>query len=172
MMFRLRIESKLTHEDLCAYWDDRTSAARYAGNDGDLDNVFIAKRKGDRIRLVRKAMNVIDPFATVFWGQLLPLPEGEGKNGSKSVLTGFFGKSVLDYILLAVLVGVDAFVFFYNLAKGSLNTTVIAGCAAFLLVFVLLVIPTKSARERYTDLLDDVARGGKPREETGHDGES
>ncbi|MBO4366087.1 MAG: hypothetical protein J5843_00375 [Clostridia bacterium] len=168
-MFRLRIESKLTHGDLCAYWDDRTSAARYAGNDGDFDNVFVAKRKENRVRLIRKARNVIDPFATVFWGQLLPLQEGEGKKGSKSVLTGFFGKSILDYILLAILFGVDALIFIYNLVNHSLNTTVIAGCAALLILFLVLIIPTKSARERYTELLDDIARGGETPEETADD---
>lgn len=168
-MFRLRKESKLTHAELCAYWDERTSAARYAGNDGELDNVFVAKRNGDRIRLVRKARNLIDPFATVFWGRLQPLPEVRSENGCKSVLTGFFGKSVLDYVVLAILTGIDGFIFFRALLDGTLNTTVIAGCAAFLIVFVLLAVPTKSARDKYTELLDEIARGGRPPEEEPED---
>ena len=173
-MCRIRMTSKLTQEELCAFWDERTSAARYAGNDGDFDNVFVANRKDSRVRLVRKARNLIDPFATVFWGRLLPLTENEeGKEeGDRSVLTGWFGKSVLDYILLALLVGLDAVIFFRNLSDGSLNTTVIAGCAAFLILAVVLAVPTKGARETYSDLLSEIARGGKSADEKPeHDGD-
>lgn len=162
-MFRLTIESPFDSETLCRRWDDRTSVSRFAGNDDEMDNVFMALRKDRKVRLVRKARSALDPFATVFWGKISP----DGPDG-KSGITGFFGKSVLDYILLAVMLGLDVFLFVHNAAGGKLNAGLVTGCIAFLLLLCILAFPMKSARLRYADFMRDIA--GAPPESDSEEG--
>jgi len=149
MLFGFQKTSPFSVSALCERWDDRTSSARFAGNDADMDNVFVAERKGTRVRLVRKARNALDPFATVFRGNIK-------KDGEGSVLEGWFGKSALDYILLALLFGGDVFFFVRGIVLGQLNGGLVAGCLLFLALLVLLAYPTKSARNRYAEFMSDI----------------
>ena len=96
----LSLESKHNASALSSRWDERTSPARFAGNDDVLDMIYFAKRKGNKVFLVRKGSRSLDLFATVFRGQILPRGEG-------SVLQGSFSKRLSAYLLLAVLLVLD-----------------------------------------------------------------
>ena len=89
----LHLESRYSTEQLLARWDERTSLARFAGNDDVLDVIYVASRKKNRVFLIRKARRTLDPFATVFRGRIFPCGDG-------SVLQGSFSKRLFDYILL------------------------------------------------------------------------
>ncbi len=87
----VEIRSGHKREVLESRWDEMTSPARFAGCDDTMDLIFVAKRSGGRVRLVRKARIAHEPFCCVFRGKI-------SGSGSGSVIKGVFTKSVADYI--------------------------------------------------------------------------
>ncbi len=147
----LFLKSRYNEAELAARWDERTSPARFAGNDDLMDAVFVAKRKQNRVILIRKARGSWDPFATVFRGRIVPLPDG-------SAIKGYFTKRLLDYGLLLLLLLADGY-FYYRLQDmGKLGTSASIGCFAFAAILLLLAIPLHVSRRRYRSFLLDIVR--------------
>ena len=83
-------------EELSQRWDDYTSPARFAGSDDTMDLIFVAKRNGNKVQLVRKARTVREPFTCVFRGKIKKTDKG-------SEISGVFTKSFFDYVLVGLL---------------------------------------------------------------------
>ena len=145
----LVLESKATPEQLAQRWDEKTSPARFAGNDELMDNIFIASRKENRVFLIRRASGALDPFATVFRGRIVPC-------GSGSAVKGRFTKRLFDYLLLLLLAVIDGFVYFRALNDGSVSPSVTGLCIAFALLLLLLAVPLPAPRRRYREFLEGI----------------
>ena len=145
----LVLESKATPEQLVRRWDEKTSPARFAGNDALMDNIFIASRKEDRVFLIRRASGALDPFATVFRGRIVSC-------GGGSAIKGRFTKRLFDYLLLLLLAAIDGFIYFRALEEGSVNPSFTGLCIAFALVLLLLACPLRSTRRRYREFLEEI----------------
>lgn len=145
----LVLESKATPEQLAQRWDEKTSPARFAGNDELMDNIFIASRKEDRVFLIRRASGALDPFATVFRGRIVPC-------GSGSAIKGRFSKRLFDYILLLVLAFLDGFVYYRAMADGSVSPSVTGFCIAFAVLLLLIAVPLRAPRRRYREFLEGI----------------
>lgn len=130
-------------------WDERTSPARFAGNDSLMDAVFIATRKGNRVTLIRKASGMHDHFATLFRGRIVAHATG-------SELRGRFGKRLSDYVLLLLLAGLDGFLYWRAVQAGILSHAMSLGFLAFGALLLLLAIPLRSPRKRYRAFLEDI----------------
>lgn len=145
----LSLKSRYSPEQLTARWDERTSPARFAGNDDVLDNIYIASRKKNSVFLIRKARGALDPFATVFRGKILSC-------GAGSELRGRFSKRLFDYILLLLLLALDLFIYERAAVQTALTDGVKYGCAAFAVVLLLLAVPLPSAKRRYRAFLLEI----------------
>ena len=64
----LILESRFSPSELAERWDDRTSPARFAGNDDVMDDIYIARRKDNRVFLIRKGVNSLLHALPVFLG--------------------------------------------------------------------------------------------------------
>ncbi len=148
----LFLESRYSPEQLLARWDERTSPARFAGNDDVLDVIYVASRKKNRVFLIRKARRALDPFTTVFRGKVLPYGEG-------SVLQGSFSKRLFDYLLLLALLALDIFVYQRASASGLATSGFSAGCVLFACLLILLAIPFPRAKKQYLSLLKEITEG-------------
>lgn len=145
----LYLDSCFSPAELTARWDDFTSPARFAGNDGVLDDIFIARRKDNRVYLIRKGRNTLDPFSTVFYGKILSTATG-------SILQGHFRKRFFDYLILVILLLLDVYIAYRGyVAEGfSASTTIVSLVVAVSLI--LLAIPLPPARNRYTAFLKKI----------------
>ncbi|MCH5182820.1 MAG: hypothetical protein J1E00_01465 [Oscillospiraceae bacterium] len=146
----LVLESKFTPEQLTQRWDEKTSPARFAGNDALMDNIFIASRKEDRVFLIRRASGALDPFATVFRGRIVPC-------GGGSAIKGHFTKRLFDYVLLLVLAFLDGFVYYRAMEEGSVSPSVTGFCIAFVVLLLLIAVPLRKPRRRYREFLEEIA---------------
>lgn len=149
----MKIKSGLSLEELVRRWDERTSPQRFAGGDELFDNVFIAERNGEKIKIAYKPKSGPDLFSTVFRGRLI-------KNGERSAISGLFTKAGVDYILACAL----AVVFFAVMKavsdRGAGVTVIYAGCAVFAAVMILFLIPKKSFKKKYLELFEDIVQKG------------
>ena len=149
----LTLKSTLTKQELIARWDDRTAPARFAGNEDLEDNIFMATRKGDKVTLIRKARGAWDPFATIFKGSIL-------SDGEHSVLEGTFGKRTLDYLILIGL-GMLDFLFYFYASPERQTKSMMGFCILFAVVLIVLALPTRSAKKRYRQFLEDITQTEK-----------
>ena len=147
----LSLTSSHSAKKMISRWDERTSPARFAGNDDVLDTVYRAKRKDNRVYLIRQGYSSLDPFTTVFRGKIT-------ENGEGSVLEGWFTKRVFDYVLLAILLILDVAFAVRSYSMGSLTNMGMLGCGIFAAILVLLAVPMPSAKRRYTEFLRDITR--------------
>lgn len=147
----LSLNSSHSQKALLSRWDERTSPARFAGNDDVLDTVYRAKRNGNKVYLIRKGYSSVDPFVTVFRGEIVQSERG-------SVLQGRFTKRVFDYVLILLFLVLDVAFAARSYLMGSMTYTGLAGCALFAAIMILLAIPMPSARKRYTEFLKDITR--------------
>lgn len=147
----LSLKSTHSVSQLIARWDERTSPARFAGNDDVLDTVYRAKREEDRVFLIRKGSSSIDPFTTVFRGKI----SGDGEG---SVLEGKFTKRAFDYVFLALFLVLDIAFALRSYLLGDLTPGGMIGCGIFAALMILLAIPTPWAKKRYTAFLRDITR--------------
>lgn len=147
----LKLCCGLSADKLCEKWDDKTSPSRFAGNDDNMDNIFMANRNGNKVKLVRKARNAMDPFATIFRGKIC-------KDSNGSCIKGYFTKSILDYIIILVLLAFDLYICISSYLSGSLTANIIFGCIAFLAILVLLAVPLKPAKRKYTEFISDITK--------------
>ena len=142
----ITFKSKYSAEELTERWDEFTSDARFAGSDENMDLIFVSKRNGENVRLVRRAKQSRDPFSCIFRGKIV-----SDSNGSK--IKGIFTKSIFDYIVVGLIL---AFLFYIRHLvierMESLNT--INLLLVFAIVFgMLLLYNTRSAKRRYADFI-------------------
>lgn len=147
----LFLKSAYSAERLTVRWDERTSLSRFAGNDELMDNIFVAKRKGDRVILIRKARSAWDPFATVFRGRIVSSDGG-------SAIKGHFTKRLSDYCLLLLLLLADGYFCLRLREMGKLGVSAAAGCLVFAAILLLLAVPLRAPRRRYRTFLKDIVR--------------
>ena len=142
----IKLESDYSKEELLSRWDEYTSAARFAGSDETLDLIFVSKRNGDRIKLIRKSNSVHEPYAAVFRGKI----SGEG---GRSCIKGIFTKSVLDYIFTALIIALAFVVRFYAESRGASLYTANVILAAAIIIGILLLFNYRGTKRRYTDFM-------------------
>jgi hypothetical protein len=144
------LNSSYSSEELIARWDDRLNPARFAGNDDVLDLVFYGKRKGNKVKLMRRSGVSREPLSAIFRGRIVGTAQG-------SELRGFFTKSVIEYIIISVLL---AFVYFiYREVKHrftDISWINIILAAVFILAILSLLRTGKSTKAKYIDFLKDI----------------
>ncbi len=142
----VKFPSDYSAEELSQRWDDYTSPARFAGSDDTMDLIFVAKRNGDKVRLVRKARTVREPFTCVFRGKIKKTEKG-------SEISGIFTKSLFDYILVGLLI---AFMFYLRtivIERGSPLGSVNTLLAVVIIGGLALLINYRSAKRKYAELI-------------------
>lgn len=145
----LFLESRYSPEQLLARWDERTSPARFAGNDDFMDVIYVASRKENRVFLIRKGRRTLDPFATVFCGKVVPCDGG-------SVLQGRFSKRLFDYLILLALLALEIFFYQRAAAGGTVTQAFTVGCVVFACLLLLLAIPLPHTKKRYLGFLKEI----------------
>ena len=142
----VRFPSELSVEELAKNWDEHTSPARFAGSDDTMDLIFVSKRSGESIRLVRKARSAREPFSCVFRGKIKGCEKG-------SEIVGFFTKSIFDYILSLVIIALVVYMRSYVIERGrdlgainAILIVVLAGCA-------LLLYNRRSVKRKYAEFI-------------------
>lgn len=145
----LILESRYSPEQLLARWDERTSPARFAGNDDVLDVIYVAVRKKNRVFLIRKARRTLDPLTTVFRGKIISY-------GSGSALRGNFSKRLFDYLLLLALLALDIFFYHRAFSAGLASDTFSVGCVCFAVLLLFLAIPLPRAKKKYLAFLREI----------------
>ncbi len=142
----IKFTSAFSAEELAERWDDYTSPARFAGNDDTMDLIFMGERNGDKVRLVRKARTVKEPFTCVFRGRIKKQEQG-------SVIEGVFTKSIFDYILVGLLI---AFVFYIRtiiVERGGSLVSVNALLAITIISGIALLFNYRSVKRRYAEFI-------------------
>lgn len=142
----IELGSDYSKEELISRWDDYTSAARFAGSDETLDLIFVSKRSGDRIKLIRKSNSVHEPYAAVFRGRIY------GK-GERSCIKGIFTKTVIDYAFTALIIALAFVVRSYAESRGASLYTANVILAAAIVFGILLLFNYRGTKRRYTDFM-------------------
>ncbi len=144
------LKSSYSPQELIARWDDRLNPARFAGNDDLLDLVFCGKRKGNKIRLMRRSGVSREPLSSIFRGKIVGTAQG-------SEIRGFFTKGVLAYIFVGMLL---AFIFFIYQEVKHRYTDISWLNIALLIIFILEILSLlrtpKGTKEKYIDFLKDI----------------
>ncbi len=137
----MKYKSRYNKEELISRWDELTSPARFAGANAELDWVYIASRKGDRIKLVKKPRASYDPYATVFRGRI-----EAAENGSQ--IRGVYTKGLFDYILTAVIAVVYFGVCAAYLSRVLDKTIplILISVGIIMILFALIPFPGKIAK--------------------------
>lgn len=146
----VEIRSGHKREVLESRWDEMTSPARFAGCDDTMDLIFVAKRSGGRVRLVRKARIAHEPFCCVFRGKI-------SGSGSGSVIKGVFTKSVADYFIVLLITALLFYIRHEVILRGSSQYTINFLIAFWLVAAVMLLYNTKRARGKYIKMLNRIA---------------
>ena len=141
----MRYGSLYSKDELTARWDDITSPARFAGANEQLDWIYNASRKGDRVKLVKKPRAAYDPFATVFRGKI-----------SERKISGVFTKGLFDYIITAAVSGVYFGVCaeYFSRAENRIIPSVFISVG--ILAVLLALIPLPGKRKKYGKLIRKV----------------
>ena len=147
------MKSKLTKRQLAERWDERTSPQRFAGSDDMFDNIFVADRKGDKIKVAFKPRTGTYLFSAVFRGRITEDEEG-------SAITGKYTKSDADYVIAGILVIIFTAVLkaLYDRGIGAIKIYIgMLICAAVLFVFL---VPKRGAIKKYRELFKDITQNG------------
>ena len=142
----VKFPSDLSAEKLSENWNEHTSPARFAGSDDTMDLIFMSKRKGDSVRLVRKARSAHEPFSCVFRGKIK-------SNGNGSEIVGVFTKSIFDYLFTIALVALVFYMRSYVIERsqdlGAINViliVVLVSCA-------LLLYNRRATKRKYAEFI-------------------
>lgn len=146
----IRLDSPKSHDELIKDFDERTSEARFAGNDAVLDNIFVTRRRGDRFTLVRKAKSLRDPFAAVFHGRIISNSDGT------SSISGFFARSAVDYIAVILFFAFLMVIRSEVISRGEPVLTVNIIIVMYLLLAASFLMTFKSTKQRYIEFLKDI----------------
>jgi hypothetical protein len=142
-------ESNYSTDELINRWDEFTSPARFAGNDDTMDLIFVSKRKGNRVKLVRRARTKRDPFACVFYGKI-----EESENGSR--IRGLFAKSIADYFAVALIIAFFAYLSYYVASNGDSSVTINSLLGASVVIGILLLHNTRSVKRKYAEFISRI----------------
>ena len=140
------LHSDYGKEELTSRWDDYTSAARFAGSDDTLDLIFVATRRGDKVKLVRKSRSMHEPYAAVFRGRICSA-------GNGSAIKGVFTKSVFDYLFTAVLIALAFAVRGYAESRGASLYASNVILAAVILGSIVLLYNYRGTKRKYTEFM-------------------
>ena len=138
--------SRFTVDELINRWDEFTSPARFAGADEIMDLIFVSKRKGNKVRLVRRARSKREPFSCVFYGRIESKEQG-------SEIKGIFAKSLIDYVAVAMIVALFAYIRYVVVARGDSPVTVNVMLAASIIIGAFLLYNTRSAKRKFAEFL-------------------
>ena len=136
----INFESKYDVEELISRWDEFTSPSRFSGSDDSMDLIFVSKRNDSKVKLVRRARANRDPFSTVFRGKIVKTEKG-------SAISGIFTKSILDYLVVALILGF----LFYLQSASETNISALLACAV--IGAGVLLYNTKSSKRRFADFI-------------------
>ncbi len=147
----MKITSSLSKEELISSWDEYTSPSRFAGSDGMFDDVFISKRKDDKVTLTRKPRESFDMFTTVFRGRI-------NKEAGGSSVKGVFTVGVIDYIVSVVFAFVYGYIVYtvYERSGSSLDGKIMLLVVLGLVFLFLALRPRTSAKKKYMALFDKI----------------
>lgn len=154
----MRYRSLYTKDELIKRWDDITSPARFAGANEELDWVFIASRKDEKVKLVKKPRASYDPFATVFRGRIT-----ETKTGAE--IRGVFTKGLFDYIITFFVAVVYFGVCAAYLLREPEKTIPLLLIYVGITVILFALIPFPGKRRKYGALIREVT-GPSPDKKT------
>ena len=144
-----RFESDHSPESLIEKWDEYTSISRFAGCDDTMDLIFMSKRKGNKVRLVRTAKEAREPFSPVFHGEIQKSEKG-------SVIVGYFTKSLSDYFAVGILNAILLYIRACIVERGESLNTINSLIAISVVASVLLLINYKPAKRRYADFISRI----------------
>lgn len=149
MIYLIILPSSYPAETLIKRWDEYTSPARFAGNDDTLDLVFTSKRRGNKVKLVRRSGTMHEPYAAVFRGNIVETDKG-------SEIRGIFTKSVFDYIFTF---GVIILAFFIRQSAESRGAELYTSnvlLAACIIIGLFLLFNRRSAKRRYVEFMTGI----------------
>lgn len=144
-----KFNSCFSKEELTSRWDEFTSPARFAGSDDVMDLIYVSKRKNDRVRLVRRARSKREPFSCVFYGKI-------AKNEKGSEISGIFAKSVIDYIAIALIIALLAYIRYIVIDRGESPVTVNILLGASIIIGILLLYNTRSTKRKYAEFISRI----------------
>lgn len=139
-------KSEHTKEELKRRWDEYTSPARFAGSDDHMDLIFVAKRSGDRVKLLRRARTMADPFSCVFRGKIC-------SDGERSSIKGIFTKRIVDYFSVLILLAIMFFMRSEVIAHGDDPYTINVLIAASSVLGLLLLYNSRRSKRYYADFI-------------------
>ena len=145
----VRFESSYSPDELTERWDEYTSISRFAGCDDTMDLIFVSKRKGNRVRLVRKAQVAREPFSPVFRGKIQKTEKG-------SAVVGFFTKSVADYVAVGIVDVILLYIRSFVVERGDDLNTINSLIAIALAASLLLLLNYKPSKRRYADFISRI----------------
>lgn len=138
--------SDYSSEELVERWDEFTSPSRFAGNDETMDLVFVAKRKGNKVKLVRKARSAHEPFSCVFRGEIKASEKG-------SRIVGVFTKSWLDYAAVGAVLTLLLYIRHLVLESGDGINTINALLVIAIVGSLIMLMNYRRTKRRYADFL-------------------
>lgn len=145
----ISFKSNLSVGELVEKWDEFTSPARFAGSDETMDLIFVSKRKGNNVRLVRRARSTREPFSCVFRGKIK-----ENNNGSEIV--GVFTKAWGDYCFVGLILGLLFFIRSSVIERGESLNIINAILVFAIIAATLLLINTRRSKSKYADFISRI----------------
>lgn len=147
--------SNYTDVELIERWDEFTSPARFAGSDDTLDLIFIAKRKGNKLKLTRRARTASDPFASIFRGKIVKTEKG-------SEIVGVFTKSIFDYTIVSLIL---AFLFYIRtliIDRGEPLGTINGLLVIAIIAGVFFLYNRRSEKRKYSEFIFRITGNEQP----------
>ncbi len=141
--------SRFLEDELIERWDEFTSPARFAGADEMMDLIYVSKRKGNQVRLVRRAGSKRDPFSCVFYGKIVKSEQG-------SAVKGIFAKSLFDYIAIALIIALFAYIRCIVIERGDSPVTVNILLGASIIIGGFLLYNTRSIKRKYAEFISRI----------------
>lgn len=145
----INFESDMSVDELVEKWDEYTSPARFAGSDDTMDLIFMANRKGKKVKLVRRARSNREPFTSVFRGEI-----SETRHGSK--ISGFFTKSIIDYCFIGCLIGLLFYIRNVFVERGDSLNTINVLLSFAIIGGLLLLYNTRASKRKYADFISRI----------------
>ncbi len=145
----VRFQSDKSIDELIKKWDEHTSISRFAGSDDTMDLIFVSKRKGYNVRLVRKAPLAREPFSSVFRGVIRKKERG-------SEIVGCFTKSIFDYFFIAAVFFMLFYIRSYIIERGNNLATVNTLIIIAIIGSVLCLCNFRSTKRKYADFISRI----------------
>ena len=144
-----KFESRFSAEQLKDRWDEYTSPARFAGADETMDLIYVSKRKGEKVKLVRRTSSKREPFSCVFRGKIVSTEQGGSING-------FFVKSIIDYIAIICICVLLAYIRYLVIDRGDSPVTVNLLLGSAILIGIALLYNKRSTKQKYAEFISRI----------------